>query len=55
MIDMDAKEVVSAIKTSNLNARIFFEKTMIILVFEINNSNIHTAMILINQDIMILF
>ena len=55
MIDLDAKKIVSTVKIIYLDAEVSVEKTMVALVFEINTSSIHTAMTLINQDIIVLF
>lgn len=55
MMDLDAKEVVSTLKTIDLDIEIFAEKTIMTLVFNINGSGIYTIMALINQDIMVLF
>lgn len=54
MIDLDAKEIMFAIKIIGLNAEIIAEKIMMTLVFEINSSNIHIVITLINQNIILL-
>lgn len=40
--------MVFAVKIIDLNAEISAEKTMVALIFEINNGSIYTAMALIN-------
>ena len=42
------------IKIFDLNAEVFAKKTIMTLVFKINNSNIYMVMTLINQDITML-
>ena len=54
MIDLDAKKIVSAMKIIYLDAEVSVEKTMVALVFEIDGSNIHMAMTLMNQDTTVL-
>ena len=54
MIDLDAEEVVSAVKIIYLDAEVSVEKTMVALVFEIDVGGIHTAMTLMNQDTTVL-
>ena len=55
MMDLDAKEVVFAVKIIGLDAEVSVEKAMVALVFEIDGSGIHMAMTLMNQDITVLF
>lgn len=52
--DLDIKKVVFTIKIINLNIKIFAKKTMMALVFEINNGSIHMIITLMNQDIIVL-
>ena len=54
MIDLDAKEVVSAVKIIYLDVEIPIEKIMVALVFEIDSGDIHIAMILMSQDTTVL-
>lgn len=46
MIGQDAG--VFEVKIMNLNAKVFVKKTMIVFVFEIDDGNIHMALIFIN-------
>ena len=46
---------MSAVKMINLDIEVSAEKAMMALIFEIDNSNIHMAMTLMNQDITVLF
>lgn len=57
MIDLDIEVVIYALKIINLNAeiKIFSIKTMASLIFEINNNKMHTKIVLIEQNIIILF
>ena len=54
-MELDAEEVVSAIKIIDLNTEISAEKVMMALIFEIDGGSIYIAMVLINQDTMVLF
>ena len=54
MIDLDAEEVLSAMKIINVDIEVFAEKTMIALVFEIDDGSIHKAMTLMNQHTVVL-
>ena len=54
MMDLDAEEVVSAVKIIYLDAEVSVEKTMVALVSEIDGGSIHTAMTLMNQDTTVL-
>lgn len=42
-------------KIIDLNAKVFAEKIIIALVFEIDSGSIHIAITLINQNITVLF
>lgn len=55
IIDLNLEEKVSAIIIIDLNIEVFAEKTMVALIFEIDDSGIHTAMTLMNQDIIMLY
>ena len=55
MKNLDAKEVVSAMKIIDLDAEISAEKAMVPLIFEIDGGGIYMAMALMNQDTTILF
>lgn len=55
MIDLDAKKVVFIMKIIDLNAKVSAKKTTIVLIFEINGGGIYTAIVLINQDTIVLF
>lgn len=55
MMDLNAEEIAFVIKIIDLDTKIFAEKTMVPLVFKIDNSNIHIVMVLINQDTTVLF
>lgn len=48
MIDLDVEEVVFVVKIIDLNTEVSVEKAMVVLVFEIDDSNSHTAMALMN-------
>lgn len=48
IIDLDTKEVVSAMKIIDLNIEVSAEKTMVTFIFEIDDSGIYTTMALIN-------
>ena len=39
----------------DLDAEVFAEKVIVALVFKINSGSIHTAIVLMNQNITILF
>ena len=54
MINLDIEKVIFAIKTFNLNIKISIKKIIVIFVFEIDSNDIYKAMILINQNIMML-
>lgn len=55
MIDLDAEEMVSAIKIKDLNTKVSAKKTIMVLVFKIDGHGIHIKMALIDQDIKVLF
>lgn len=55
MIDLNSKKVLFAIKIFDINIKMFFKKLKIILIFEINNFSIYIIIILIDQDITLLF
>lgn len=48
MMDLKTKKKMSAIKIIELNAEVSTEKTIIALVFKIDNSGIYISMTLIN-------
>ena len=54
IIDLDAENVVFAVKIIYLDANVSSEKIMMALVFEINVGSIYIAITLINQDITVL-
>lgn len=54
IINLNIEEVVSAIKIIYLDAEMFVEKTIVAFIFEMNGSGIHTAIILMSQDITVL-
>ena len=54
MMDLDAEEVMSALKKIYMDDEVSVEKTIVALVFEIDGGGIHMAMTLINQDITVL-
>lgn len=47
-INLDTEKVVSAIKIIDLDTEVFTEKTIIAFVFEIDSSNIHIKIALID-------
>ena len=54
MIDLDTKEMVSAVKIIDLDTEVFAEKIMMALVFEIDGGDIYMEMALMNQDTIVL-
>lgn len=54
MIDLDIKELMSAIKMIDLNAEVSAEKILVVLVFEIDDNSIHIEMALIDQNTIVL-
>ena len=54
MIDLDAEDVMSAVKIIDLHAEVSVEKTIVALVFEIDGGGIHTEIALIKQDTTVL-
>ena len=55
MMDLDAEEMVSAVKIIDLNAKVSTEKAMVALVFEIDGGGIHMVMALMNKNTTVLF
>ena len=53
-MDLNAEDVVSAMKIIYLDTEVSIKKTMVALMFEINGGGIYTAKTLINQDTMML-
>ena len=54
MVNLDVEKMVFSIKIIDVNTKVFAKKTIMALVFEIDSNNILTAMILINQNIIVL-
>lgn len=48
MMALNARKVVSVIKIMDLNAKMLNEKTIVVLVFEIDDSGIYTTITLMN-------
>lgn len=53
-MDLNTEKIVFAVKIINLNAEILVKKIIIAFIFEIDDINIHTIMVLINQNIIVL-
>lgn len=54
IINLDAEEVVFAVKIIDLDVEVFTKKRMMVFVFMIYSSNIYTKIASINQNTMIL-
>ena len=54
-MDLDAEEVVFAVKIIGLDTEVFAKKIMVALVFGINSGGIYMAMVSMNQDTTMLF
>lgn len=54
-MNLNIEKVLFAVKIINLNIKVFIKKKLVAFVFKINSNNIYTAMISINQDIIVLF
>lgn len=54
MINLDIQEVVVAIKIFDLDVEVFTKKIIVALIFEIECNSIYTAIILMNQNTMVL-
>lgn len=48
MINLDAKKIIFAKKIIDFKIKIFTKKRIIVLIFEIYNSNIYIIIVLIN-------
>ena len=55
MINLDTKKIISMIKIIDLDIEIFTKIIIIVFNFEINSNSIYIKIVLINQNIIILF